>query len=237
MTEIAIDIGNSSTKWAIFADHEILKSGRDSKKAEDVLEELIAFYPESSIVASSVVQIDFESDKLLRVTHQTSLPIRIDYKTPTTLGMDRIVAAVGAQALFPVQNCLIVDLGTCITLDFLSEDGVFQGGAISPGLNMRFKALNKGTDLLPLLQLNESEIGLPGKTTSASIQNGVFYGILDEISGTIQRYENQFGKLKVVLTGGDMNVFESRLKNDIFADAELVLKGLHEISRFNQTKV
>ncbi len=169
---------------------------------------------------------------------QTPLPIGKDYETPGTLGADRVAAATGAVALFPGQPCLIFDLGTCLTADFVDERAVFRGGLISPGLRMRFRAMHEQTARLPLV---EGPAGghpdewpkLAAKNTQQAMQSGVLNGLAFEMNGIIDVYRQEWPELVVLLCGGDGPTFESRLKPPIFAVPELVLIGLNRILRYN----
>jgi type III pantothenate kinase len=160
------------------------------------------------------------------------LPVKNGYATPQTLGVDRIAAACGANALFPENNCLVIDAGTCVTYEFVDATGVYRGGAISPGLKMRFQALSVLTARLPLVEpVHTPE--LTGASTASCIQSGVVIGLMEEMNGVIRRYEEKFDKLRVILCGGDTPFFENQLKASIFASPELVLSGLNSILSYN----
>ena len=162
----------------------------------------------------------------------TKIPLQNTYKTPESLGRDRIALAVGANQLFPTNNTLVIDAGTCITYDFIDEKNNYLGGAISPGLQIRLNALHTFTEKLPLVTIkNGSE--LIGKTTEMSILSGVINGATAEVDGIIDRYKEQFGNLKTVLTGGDANYFVKTLKNNIFANSKVLLNGLNTILNYN----
>jgi type III pantothenate kinase len=171
--------------------------------------------------------------KLLQLSWETPLPLKINYKTPQTLGLDRIAAVVGANVKYPENNVLVIDMGTCITFDLLSEQKTYLGGSISPGFQMRFTALNQQTGKLPLIQFKKEKLKFIGDSTETSIISGVYYGIKNEIEGTIQHYLTQYPNLKIVVTGGDANRFDLEPKNRIFADEFLVLKGFNEILNYN----
>ena len=168
------------------------------------------------------------------MSHTTALPFTLEYQSPDTLGKDRIAAVAGAQAQFPNQNTLVIDAGTCVTYDFLTAEGVYLGGAISPGVQLRLRAMNHYTNKLPLL--NWDGIKRPqsvGNTTINSMLSGAVNGLVLEMRGFVERYEKQYKALKIVITGGDSNFFVKELKNGIFADPNLVLKGLNEILIYN----
>jgi type III pantothenate kinase len=160
------------------------------------------------------------------------LPITNLYATPKTLGMDRLAAVCGAHQLFPSDNCLIIDAGTCITYDFKDKEANYHGGSISPGLAMRFKAVHTFTAKLPLVTPKPG-VKLIGQSTETSIQSGVVNGLLAEIEGIIRQYLEKFPELQVILCGGDAGFFENQLKASIFASPELVLMGLNTILNYN----
>lgn len=167
------------------------------------------------------------------LTYTTDLPITLNYKTKETLGKDRIATAVAAYYQFPKEACLIIDIGTCITIDFIDDKGVFQGGRISPGLNMRLKAMHNQTGQLPLVNVSE-EIYELGQSTDEAILGGAFLGIEYEISGTIAYFKKRYGSINIILTGGDAFRFDKRVKNSIFADKFFLLKGLKHIFEYNE---
>lgn len=163
---------------------------------------------------------------------QTPIPIESKYLTPETLGRDRLAAAIGAVHLYPLTDILTIDCGTCITFDFVNRKGQYLGGSISPGLNMRYKAMHQFTGKLPLIAPSE-ESPHTGNTTESSMISGVQMGIVYEIDGQIDHYRKNYPDLKVIITGGDARYFVNRLKNEIFADQNLVLIGLHQILKYN----
>jgi len=167
--------------------------------------------------------------------HNTPLPFSSAYESPQTLGSDRIALAAAAFKRFPKKNVLVIDMGSCITYDFLDAQGVYQGGAISPGMLMRFKAMNSFTAKLPLVEpLAGAE--LIGRNTEASLQSGVINGIQAEIDGVISRYEADYKDLTVLIGGGDNKYFDKRFKVNIFAGSNLVLEGLNVIVDFNESQ-
>jgi len=174
------------------------------------------------------------AEKKLQLTSTLPLPINNRYKTPETLGVDRIAAVCGALEIFPNRNCLVIDAGTAITYDFMDCDKNYWGGAISPGIAMRFKALHTLTERLPLIGATEN-FQLTGDSTETSIQSGVLYGVIGEMDGFISKYLNLHPDLGVVLTGGDTFFFENNLKQPIFAARELVLSGLNRILQHHAT--
>jgi type III pantothenate kinase len=170
-----------------------------------------------------------------------AVPIVKAYDTPQTLGADRVAAAVGATTVFPGQDCLVIDMGTCITADIVDRKHRFQGGIISPGLRMRLQAMSQFTARLPLIPVSELSIdnwpSVVGKNTKQAMSSGVLNGMLFEMDGIISRHREQYPDLKVVICGGDASIFESHLKPPIFAVPELVLRGLNRILEYNVKKL
>jgi type III pantothenate kinase len=245
--KLVIDIGNTRTKVGFFEKSTLV----DLQILEDLsatrLENLInshsikqpQFLPVKHSILGSVRNYPDEIRNLLVSRYQfielnpdVPLPIKLKYQTPETLGKDRIALAVAGSGTFPDCNVLIIGAGTCITYDFINRNKEYFGGAISPGIRMRFKALNTFTDKLPLVSLiDHSE--LVGNSTESSIRSGVLNGVVAEVNGIIERYVDQFTDLKIILTGGDANYFDKRLKNNIFANSNLVLEGLNMILDYN----
>ena len=174
-------------------------------------------------------------DLFIELDHQTELPIENLYETPETLGKDRLAAAVGANELFPDQNLLIIDAGTAITYDLVSEKNQFVGGNISPGLQMRFKALNHFTGKLPLVSYSD-EFQSIGKNTTDAIRAGVQNGILYEIAQTIELFNKNYQNLQIVMTGGDSIFFDKKLNYSIFVHFNITLIGLNRILEHNAKK-
>ena len=234
MMNLVIDFGNTTGKAALFNGNELFKIFKSIS-----LDSLDSIFNEfditNTIISSTGVSTKIIEEKVhgncLILSHKLNLPFKLAYKTPETLGLDRIAGVAGAQLQFPNDNCLIVDMGTCITYDALI-DGVHLGGSISPGMNMRFKALNTFTANLPLVEY-EKNISLIGDSTKSAIISGVFNGIRAEIDETINHYCDNYGVLKVLICGGDYIFFENKLKASIFAAPELVLKGLNGILQHN----
>jgi type III pantothenate kinase len=167
-------------------------------------------------------------------TNTLLLPIANLYKSASTLGSDRLAAAVGGYALYPNQNTLTIDVGTCIKYNFTNSHNQYLGGAISPGVRLRYQSMHDYTAKLPLLTFNANYNLLIGTTTQESIVSGVQLGIATEIDGSISNYLQQYAQLNVVLTGGDHSYFVNHLKNKIFADELLLIKGLNLILNYNK---
>ena len=169
---------------------------------------------------------------VIRLTHETPVPIKNLYKTPETLGADRLAAVIGANAIRPNRDLLIIDAGTCITFDFIDKHGQYHGGNISPGMEMRLKALHAFTAKLPEVTA-DGETPTYGDSTETAIRAGVYHGIAFEIEGYIRQLQKNYPQLLVFLTGGDRFSFDTNLKSSIFADSFLVLKGLNRILAYN----
>lgn len=234
---LVVDAGNSLTKVGIFDDHKLAVQYAFSNLPE--LKEFLQNYSADNLIVSSVTHDAIKiaswahhSNHKLILDSSLPLPIINTYTTPETLGVDRIAGVCGAHQLFPGTNCLVIDAGTCITYDLLNSDGKYTGGGISPGLLMRFEALNTFTKKLPLIGPAD-EVPLIGQTTEASIQSGVVNGLIAELQGVIALYRQRFSALRVILCGGDAQFFENKLKGSIFAVPELVLSGLNSILIYN----
>ena len=237
---LIVDIGNTSAKLAVFENGELKESVRCSNQTLDALPALCQKYTIRKGIVSSVVSLtdeirqvlDGQSFPIMVFNHQTPIPIRNLYKTPETLGMDRLAAVIGAYAMQPSHPILVIDAGTCITFDFIDELGNYHGGNISPGMDMRFKALHQFTSKLPEVN-SEGDAPFYGQSTETAIRSGVIRGIEFEISGYIERLKKNYSSLLVFLTGGNEFSFETNLKSGIFADGLLVLKGLNRILEYN----
>lgn len=238
---LVIDIGNTHAKIAVFDNRTlVIKKACSSIELVPILNDLFLKYDLNRTILSTVAAFNLDVQQLLEsksgvllFDENTPIPLNNLYKTPETLGKDRIANAVGAFHLFKNENVLCIDLGTCIKFDVVTKHGQYVGGSISPGLSMRFQALNEFTANLPLIELN-SKPSLIGTDTTSSIQNGIQLGIQHEISGLIKDYREQYSQLKVVLTGGDHIHFAKALKNSIFARPNLTLQGLNEVLIFNE---
>jgi len=232
---LAIDIGNTRTKLGFFEGEELVRKETVERLSSGQLKSLLYNQPVSDCILSSVGEPDTGLRELLEaetvfveLTADTPLPIANQYSTPKTLGKDRLAAVVGAWALFPGETCLVIDAGTCITSDVLSNDGTFLGGNISPGIDMRLKAMHTFTARLPLAGRSESSNRI-GTSTETALQNGAQWGAVWELTAMIEQFEALLGPLKVVLTGGDADFFVKNIKRQIFADPDLVLVGLNKI--------
>lgn len=238
---LVIDIGNTFTKLAVFEGDTLVDViQQDTFLEEDILSVKNKYSITSGIFSS--VKGEKKQHQLLKkhnfyaLTHTTPIPLDLLYKTPDTLGLDRIAAVVGARTLIKEGDVLVIDMGTCITYDIINTDDEYMGGSISPGFNMRFKSLHHFTGKLPMIHYKKEHVKLIGDSTEKAIKSGVFNGLYHEITGIINSYLKQYEDLKIVITGGDAILFDLAPKNRIFADKFLVLKGLNEILRYNEEK-
>ncbi|GAB2797535.1 type III pantothenate kinase [Rhabdobacter roseus] len=234
---IVVDSGNTYSKIGWFSESTLLRY--QTQLSFEALVELIRQEPPKYLLYSSVsrsTEAFLEALGLnipvLSLSAHTPVPILKNYDTPHTLGADRIAAAVGGTFLFPDEDLVVIDMGTCITYDYVTRMGTFEGGLISPGLRMRFRAMHSFTQRLPLVEPD----GIPpliGKSTHHAMQSGVMHGLLAEIEGIIAAYRQISPHCRVLACGGDVPFFESRLKPTIFAVPELVLIGLNRILQHN----
>lgn len=244
--KIVIDLGNTSTKIGCFEGVKMKKhflvNGLIQKK------EFLHLMKNNSVEAAIISSVRDDSklleqyiEKKFRTLNlsanssykgQLKLPFKNLYKTPQTLGRDRIANAAAAINLFPKKNILVVDAGTCLKFDLVDSMGRYHGGAIAPGLSMRYLALHEYTGKLPLLKPKKSS-KMIGQTTEESIHSGVQLGMINEVVTTIAQYEKLFPRINIILTGGDWRLFVKHLKKSIFADPFLTLKGLHYILDYN----
>ncbi|MFQ3213808.1 MAG: type III pantothenate kinase [Marivirga sp.] len=233
----AIDVGNTLVKVGVFKKDKMIE--QHSFTSLQMLKKRIDLSSFEKLIVASVNQPYDEINDALQLpastyylTTNTSLPFFNHYAS-NSLGIDRIALAAGANKLFPNQNNLIIDMGTCITYDLVNKDNEYIGGAISPGVNMRFKSLHTFTARLPLIPsepLHEVDIG---NTTEDSIMSGVTNGVVGELEYFISKFENKFGDINIILCGGNANFFESKIKATIFAIPQLLLEGLNAILKHN----
>lgn len=241
MKNLVIDIGNTRIKAALFYEEKPVKV-LSSELLEELLNGMADWRFDQALVSSVRWDKEALSESLpfpfLFLDRTLEFPVLNGYDTPQTLGLDRLAAAIGAWQLATSGPVLSIDLGTCITYDFIDGEAVYQGGAISPGLKMRFKAMHDQTARLPLVSLEETDRApeLLGKNTQAGMQSGVFHGIKFEMEGNIAHYRRQHQDLKVFICGGDAKFFESLTKDYIFVIPNLVLHGLNRILTYNVNK-
>ena len=240
---LVVDIGNTLLKLAVFDGGRLVAQQCVGELREETFAGLLGGARAARAVVAStrgeapaiVEAVRRHTDYLLEFTPATPVPIGNAYLTPATLGRDRLAAAVGAATLYPGRNALIVDFGTAVTLDFVSADGVFRGGCISPGMAMRFRALHEYTAALPLCDATDSA-ELLGRTTDEAVRLGVMNSLAFEIEGYIARMQGEIEDLCVIFTGGDTNFFATRIKNTIFANCNLVFWGLNRILEYNASE-
>ncbi|PLX03292.1 MAG: pantothenate kinase [Marinilabiliales bacterium] len=240
--KLVVDIGNTLIKLAVFKQDEIVFNSSFEYFGEKELQEILKQFPIKAAIMSSVrednkkiMEIISSSIQTLMLDHNTRLPVENNYLSKESLGRDRIALMAGASVMFPNENVLVIDAGTCITYDLLNKNNKYYGGAISPGLKMRLKALNHYTSKLPLIDLKENHIPeLIGNTTENSILSGVIRGCAGEINSIIESYTVVNKQLRVLLTGGDYKYFDKLLKYKTFAAPNLVLIGLKGIMDFNE---
>ncbi|MBZ9786850.1 type III pantothenate kinase [Psychroflexus sp. CAK57W] len=239
---LVVDVGNTQIKFAVFKGDELIeKSATHLENAVESLQKILESYPKLSkaiISSTSEVTANFENlltdyVDLLEFTHHSKVNFINDYKTPETLGLDRMALVAAAAYLYPSQNVLVIDAGTCITYDFINETSVYLGGAISPGLQMRYKAMHTFTKKLPLVKETFQSSTYIGKSTKEAMQIGVCKSISYEIDGYIEDYLADYEDLTVVLTGGDYKLLSASIKNSIFATSNFLLKGLNKILQLN----
>lgn len=243
--KLVIDVGNTRTKLAVFSSQTLIYVNAVEALTVGILNEIIEKFPSINKAIYSVVGLEKEDIdiikeflkskfELIEMSNDLITPISNKYLTPETLGQDRIAAVVGVNNLFAGSNCLVIDAGTCITIDYIDSESNYHGGSISPGINMKYRALNNFTSKLPLLSgTNEKEI--IGEDTISSIKSGVLNGTLMELEGFISYYNSEKTDLKVVITGGDAKFIHNNIKETILEE-HLVLYGLNIILDTNVKK-
>ena len=234
---LVIDFGNTNIKCGVFDKGHLIGTHRF-----ETIDELSVFINDRVYYQVGVCSVthDYEVlkdsiqglDQATFLTHETNIPLQIDYNTPQTLGMDRLAAAIGGNALFPETSLMVIDVGTCITYDFVNPLGIYEGGIISPGIELRYKSMHDYTKNLPLLDDRQSDV-LIGKSTQDSMVSGVINGIVGEIEYHISQFMLKNTDLKVIMTGGGAKLFESKIKSDIFVALEIVLVGLNCVLEYN----
>jgi type III pantothenate kinase len=238
ITTLCLDFGNTRKKAALFHQDE-LKEVWVLDDAVSSIEALVSKHQPQKSILSSVVAHDPGIEKLLAanssfhlLNYQSKLAFTTPVGKPETIGADRLALCAAAVHYYPTKHNLIIGLGTCITFNFINKYHEFLGGSISPGLLMRLKALNYYTSKLPLVQA-ASDVPLIGYDTTTNITSGVVLGMAKEIDGIIKSYRERFRNFNVLLTGGDIVYLAPHLKSKIFADPDLLFKGLYAISHVN----
>jgi type III pantothenate kinase len=238
---LIVDIGNSATKLAVYKGRDrIFISRINELSCAEIEKELAGFTINRAIVSSVKELAPFITDLLFPnvpfvhvLSYKSRLPFKIDYDTPETLGTDRIAAVAGAFSFYPGAEILVIDAGTAITFDFLSGD-VYKGGNISPGLTMRFKALNKFTGKLPLVSPTD-DFTFPGRNTTDAIIAGVITGVTYEINEYIRTFEKKYSDIKIILTGGDCGYIKDKINHQLTYMPDIVTDGLNNILEYNAT--
>ncbi len=237
---LIVDIGNSYVKVAVMDGEQIITTQKAEHLDDITIDELVEKYKISrSIVCSTRANgewaaeyIEEKTGHCLHFNADVETPLRNEYATPKTLGRDRLAAAVGAHELYGKNDLLIVDFGTAITFDYVTADGSFKGGFISPGIDCRFRALHDYTATLPLCSASHETIDV-ATTTRDAIVHGVMNSILFEIEGYIRLFSEKSCNLSIIFSGGDAIFFDKRIKNTIFANQELIFRGLNRILKYN----
>ncbi len=236
---LCIDIGNTRAKIAVFGDQGMITHDFRSRLSQRYILGLLAEYDIDSAIISSTrfknkafVKAIKNAVPLTELSFETTVPVNNMYSTPETLGMDRIAAAVGAYTKEPGRAHLIIDAGSCMTLDVVDESGRYLGGNISPGVHMRIKAMNDHTDKLPLVDIAYHD-DIIGKNTVMALQNGAVRGTIFEIEAFIDHVKSRYRGINTILTGGDAEFLANKLKTKILANPYLVLEGLYKILKHN----
>ena len=239
---LTIDVGNTRIKAAVFEQTTVVELFIFTKKelSNNLQFILNKFEKIENLVVSSVGTVEKElflslagKVKIHFFNHESHFPFTNLYSTPTTLGVDRMVLSAGAVLTYPKQNRLVIDAGTCITYDFIDENDNYLGGAISPGLRLRYESLHQYTAKLPLLSKKQPDEFI-GNSTHESIHSGIINGVALEIDGFIELYKLRYAKFIIILTGGDADFLAVRLKNTIFANSNFLLESLNQTFQYNQ---
>jgi type III pantothenate kinase len=239
MKTLCADFGNTRMKAALFHEDQLLESFILEGDGIDTICDIINKHKPDKSILSSVIHHDEKIEEILsentifhKLSHRTRLNFSVPVGKPETMGADRLALAAAVVHYNPDKNNLVVGLGSCITYNFINKNAEFLGGGISPGAAMRLKSLHEHTALLPLVEM-EWNFPLIGYDTKTNILSGVLLGMAKEIEGIISSYQEKYGNFNAVLTGGDCTYFARLLKNKIFADPELLFKGLYAISEIN----
>ena len=237
---LTIDVGNTRIKYAVFENNTLIEASfflQDNfqKKIENILN---LNQKIKVLVVASVGKLEqqaFESFsnrvKIYFITRESIFPFQNNYATPNTLGIDRMVLSAGAVLQFPNTYRLIIDAGTCVTYDFVDDKNNYQGGAISPGIKLRYEAMHNNTAKLPLLSIEEP-LNIIGNSTNQSLHSGVVNGLTFEIEGYIDSFVGKNENFIIILTGGDANFLAKRLKNTIFANSNFLLDSLNNLYQY-----
>lgn len=239
--QLAVDIGNSRIKSALFNNNKLISSQVSDLDAVYVIKNYVDENPEINAIIISSVRKSIDPNLIpipesihhIMLDHETPLPIKNNYESPETLGHDRLALAVGATVHSPSCNCLVVDAGTCLTMDIIDDKGQYLGGTISPGIQLRLNSMHSGTANLPEIMFDHVLPEQIGRDTIKCMKSGAVNGLINELRGTIKVLDTQFDNLQIIFTGGDAKIFDNELKSGIFADPNLLLRGLNQILLYN----
>ncbi|MBS1746311.1 MAG: type III pantothenate kinase [Bacteroidetes bacterium] len=238
-TTLCLDFGNTRLKYAVFKEKEITDSAILESDDSIAIEKIIEQYKPTKSILSSVINHNPEIENVLashtrfhKLNNTSQLPFTTPVGKPETIGADRLALVAAAVYFYPKQHNLVIGMGSCITYNFINKFHEFLGGSISPGLEMRLNAMHQFTAKLPLVTA-DSNFPLVGYDTKTNLQSGAIMGIAKEMDGMIDEYAMRYGNFNVHLTGGDMRFFVPLLKNKIFANPQLIFKGLYALSETN----
>ncbi len=239
--KLVLDNGNTLVKAGVFDKKQLADIDYSPELSINFIESVKEKHKDfSKAILSSVKEVSNDvivylknNFSFVEFSEKTPIPVTNLYKTPATLGRDRLAGVIGANSIYPGENVLVIDAGTCITYDLITAEKTYPGGSISPGFLIRFNGLHTFTGKLPLVSLTDFK-ELTGNDTEKSILSGVINGAVAEMDGIIERYREIYNPLRVVICGGDGHFFADRLKSSIFAVPELVLVGLNEILDYNE---
>ena len=239
MITVCFDFGNTRLKYAVFKDRSFEYEAMLSDSGAGAIKSLMEEIRPAKTILSSVIEHDKKIEEVLSsysrfhlLSDKTKLPFTATVTKPETIGADRLALSAAAVEFFPGKHNLVVGLGTCITYNFIDKYRQFLGGGISPGMEMRLKSLRDYTARLPLVKADWN-FPLVGYDTRTNITSGVILGMAKEIDGIIDAYSERYTNFNVLLTGGDSPYFAQLMKNKIFADPQLIYKGLYAISEYN----
>ncbi|HBC29439.1 MAG TPA: pantothenate kinase [Prevotellaceae bacterium] len=241
--KLIVDIGNSAAKLVAFDGNEPIEQIKTPGNTLEGIDNFTRKYHFTRGIVGSVTDITPEAGAaldaldfpMMRLTADTPVPITNHYRTPRTLGADRVAAVVGARELKPDENLLIIDAGTCITYEMVDRHGNYWGGNIAPGMQMRLHALHEFTARLPLVDADGEVPGM-GYDTETAIRAGVLRGMKYEIEGYIKSLRAKYPSLQVFLTGGDRINFDEGIKSITLSDKYIVPRGLNKILDYNYDK-
>ena len=239
MNTLCFDFGNTRLKIAFFQNAKLAEVIVIENDEIATIGSVLEKFDAQKTILSSVINHNPEIETLLakktkfhKLSHLSKLPFTTPVGKPETIGADRLALTAAAVYFFPKQHNLVIGMGSCITYNFINADHEFLGGGISPGMAMRMKALNQFTAKLPIVK-PDGNVPLVGYDTVTNILSGVVIGMAKEIDGFIDVFKERYGNFNVHLTGGDLVYLAPHLKNQIFADPELIFKGLYAISEVN----